>query len=309
MTMLEFFQIKELLRFKEWFRKEKRPEGAPPCPGKYGRGLKTDNEMVNCFAAIRVVTNYYKLDHPSFSVDWPSNPTKLTIAKRARKVRCSRTGKRESSLTLRNVVRAISSINEDRQAIYWLLFYTQCRVCEARAVLGVDYIFDDELEDEGYERGRIFIERSADSKGAEAEIRNTTKTGVDGGYMMPESVRRLIAEHCSHARFDPTLPLFRNPHKLAKGDIWTDDALEDTWRSALESLDLPWVPLYQSTKHTQVSALRNDGVPTDDIVEQCRWASSDMMSRYDTNRDQRRDTVTARLDSLRRAAMRDEGDI
>lgn len=88
---------------------------------------------------------------------------------------------------------------------------------------------------------------------------------------MPEFVRRLIAEHCSHARFDPALPLFRNPHKLAKGNIWTDDALANTWRSARENLHLPWVPLYQSMKHTQVSALREAGVPADDITEQCRW--------------------------------------
>ena len=113
----------------------------------------------------------------------------------------------------------------------------------------------------------------------------------------------------SAAHLDPTLPLFRNPHKLAKGDIWTDDALENTWRSALEKLDPPWVPLYQSMKHTQVSALREAGVSTDDIIEQCRWTSSDMMSRYDTNRDQRRDVVTAKLDSMRRAAMLDETNI
>ncbi len=190
MTMLDFFQIKELLRFKEWFQKEKRPEGAPPCPEKYGRGLKTDNEMVNCFAVLRVVENYYTLDHPGFSVNWPSNPTKLTIAKRARKERLSHTGKREASLALRNVVQAIDSIAEDRQPIFWLLFYTQCRISEARAVLGMDYMFEDEPEEDGYERGRIFIERSADSNGAQAGIRNSTKTGVDGNYLLPEFVRQ-----------------------------------------------------------------------------------------------------------------------
>jgi hypothetical protein len=152
MTMQDFFETKELLRFKEWFRKEKRPEAAPPCPGKYGRGLKTHTEMVNCFAPLRVMVNYYKLDHPDFEVTWPSNPSKLTIAKRSRKKRRCRTGKREASLTLRNVVHAIDSIDESRQPIFWLLFYTQCRVTEARAVLGMDYIFEDEAD---YERGRV----------------------------------------------------------------------------------------------------------------------------------------------------------
>ena len=122
-----------------------------------------------------------------------------------------------------------------------------------------------------WEKGRLFIERSADSKGAEAQIRNSTKTGVDGSYLMPEFIQKLIAKHCSHARFDPSLPLFRNPHRLAKSDVWTDDALANTWRAALDSNELPWVPLYKSMKHTQISALRDAGLPVDDILEQCRW--------------------------------------
>ncbi len=69
MTMRQFFKTNELLRFKGWFRKEARPEDAAPEPGKYGRGLKTQNEMTNCFAALRAVVNYYRLTHPGFSVD------------------------------------------------------------------------------------------------------------------------------------------------------------------------------------------------------------------------------------------------
>jgi hypothetical protein len=298
MTMRQFFKTDELLRFKGWFRKEARPEDAPPEPGKYGRGLKTDNEMTNCFAALRAVVNYYRLTHPDFSVDWPSNPTKTTIAKRTRKERRSRTGKREASLSLPQVVHAIEEIDENRQPIFWAMFFTQCRITEARAVLGMDYIFEDQPGDDRLKRGRIFIERSADSKGAQAQIQNTTKTGVDGSYLLPEFVRTLIANHCSHARFDPRLPLFRNPHCLAKGNLWTDDALSDTWKSALSRLGLPWVPVYKSLKHTQISALRDSGLPVDDIVEQCRWTSRDMMERYDSEQDQRRDGVVNWLASL-----------
>ena len=43
------------------------------------------------------------------------------------------------------------------------------------------------------------------------------------------------------------------------------------WRAALDSNELPWVPLYKSMKHTQISALRDAGLPVDDILEQCRW--------------------------------------
>ena len=51
-------------------------------------------------------------------------------------------------------------------------------------------------------------------------------------------------------------------------------------------------------KHTQISALRDSGLSVDDIVEQCRWTSRDMMERYDTEQDQRRDTVVDALASL-----------
>lgn len=298
MTMRQFFKTDELLRFKGWFRKEARPEDAPPEPGKYGRGLKTDNEMANCFAALRAVVNYYRLTHPNFSVDWPSNPTKTTIAKRGRKERRRRAGKREAALSLPQVVRAIEEIDENRQPIFWAMFFTQCRITEARAVLGMDYVFEDQPGDDGLKRGRIFIERSADSKGAQAKIQNTTKTGVDGSYLLPEFVRKLIADHCSHARFDLSLPLFRNPHCLAKGNMWTDDALRDTWEPVLGRLGLPPVPVYKSMKSTQISALRKAGLAVDDIVEQCRWASRDMMERYDSEQDRRRDGVVNLLASL-----------
>jgi hypothetical protein len=187
----------------------------------------------------------------------PSNPTKETIGKKARKERRSRSGKREASLTLKQVVQTIEAIDENRQPIFWTLFFTQSRICEARGVLGQDYLF--EAEDD-WEKGRLFIERSADSNGAEAQIRNSTKNGMDGSYLMPEFIQKLIAKHCSHARFDTSLPLFRNPHQLAKSDIWTDGALADTSRAALNSKELPWVPLYKSMKHTQISALRDASV-------------------------------------------------
>ena len=60
----------------------------------------------------------------------------------------------------------------------------------------------------------------------------------------------------------------------------------------------PWVPVYKSMKHTQISALRKAEIPVDDIVEQCRWTSSDMLERYDREQDRRRDKVVNALASL-----------
>ena len=56
-------------------------------------------------------------------------------------------------------------------------------------------------------------------------------------------------------------------------------------------------------KHTQVSALRAAGIPIDDIVEQCRWASPAMMEHYDDARDERRDAVVVKLGELARDAL------
>jgi hypothetical protein len=294
MTMRQFCKTLELLKFKGWFAQPARPEDAPPEPGKYGRGLETDTEMANCFAALRAVVRYYQLDHEDFSVQWPPIPTKGSIAKKARKERNSRNGKREASLSTEQVASAIYAIDKDRQGIYWVMFLTQCRICEARGILGVDYVFEDELDGNRWERGRLWIARSATrgTKDKKAEVRNTTKTGVDGNYLMPEYARTLIARHCLHARLDPSLPLFRNPD-CPPGTIWTHDDLVNTWQDALDQLGLPWVPLYESMKHAQVSALRDGEVSRDDVAEHCRWTSPDMLERYDRQKDKRRDKVTS----------------
>jgi len=237
MSMRQFFKKSELVKFKAWFRLRKRPDGEPANPKKWGRGLTTDNEMANCFVALRAVVSFYQMNHPRFSVNWPPNPTKQTIAKKARKEKSGRGRKGENALTLRQVVQAISAIPSDRQPIFWALFFTQCRICEARGVRGRDYLFED--GGEGEEKGRLFIENSAADKTAKAAIRNTTKTGVDGSYLLPEFVQELIARHCSHAQLDPDLPLFQNPHRLAGGDLYSDDAIRDTWKTALSRLGLP----------------------------------------------------------------------
>lgn len=283
-TMRDFFQPERLAEFRAWFRQPKSTGG---------RGLKSDTEMANALIALRAMVRWYQSIHPNFEVRWPSAPTKLTIAKRDRKRTRSRDNRRgRLKLTLPDVVRIISLIPEPKQPIFWCMFLTQCRITEARAVLGCDH-----------EDGRIYIERSAASKSPNSEIIDKTKTDADGGYLMPDFVRDLVARHCSHVRFDEQLPLFRNPDVRATSNMWGEDAIYATWKAATEAAGLPWVPPYQSMKHTQVSALRAAGIPIDDIVEQCRWASPAMMEHYDDARDERRDAVVVKLGELARDAL------
>ena len=279
LTMRNFFQPQPIAEFRAWFHIPKE---------QGGRGLQSDTEMANAMIALRAMVRWYQTLHPEFDVRWPSTPTKLTIAKRDRKRTRSRDDRRgRLKLKLPDVVRITSLIPEPKQPIFWCMFFTQCRITEARAVLGCDY-----------DNGRIYIERSASSKSPNATITDKTKTDHDGGYLMPEFVQELIAKHCQHTRFDERVPLFRNPDVRAASTMWGEDAIYATWRAATELSGLPWVPPYQSMKHTQVSALRAAGISIDDIVEQCRWASPAMMAHYDDARDERRDAVVVKLGEL-----------
>jgi hypothetical protein len=283
-SMADFFTADKLAEFRAWFR-------LPKDAG--GRGLKSDTEMANTIIALRAAVRWYQARNPGFVVNWPAIPGKLTIARRDKKRKRTRENRRgRLKLSLSQVVKITALIPEDRQPIFWCMFFTQCRITEARAVLGCDY-----------EEGRIYIERSASSKAAKAEIIDKTKTDADGGYLMPEFIQKLIQQHCSHARFDEQLPLFRNPDVRAASDMWSQDAIYDTWRSATERAGLPWVPTYQAMKHTQVSALRGAGISIDDIVEQCRWTSREMIAAYDDARDERRDAVVVKLAEMAQDAL------
>ena len=284
MSMRDFFQPDSLAGFRSWFRLPKE-EG--------GRGLGSETEMANAMIALRAVVRWYQTKNPNFDVRWPSMPGKLTIAKRDRKRQRTRENRRgRLKLRLGEVVRIIALIPEEKQPIYWCLFFTQCRITEARAVLGCDY-----------ENGRIYIERSAAGAGPKSKILDETKNDIDGGYLLPEFVQAIINEHCTHARFDEKAPLFRNPHPQATGHMWAEGAITEVWKSATKRAGQPYVPTYVAMKNTQVSALREAGISIDDIVEQCRWASSQMMAHYDDARDERRDAVVIKLGELAADAL------
>ena len=128
----------------------------------------------------------------------------------------------------------------------------------------------------------------------------------ESGEVSPVSLsamREIFERNCTHVRFDEQVPLFRNPDPRAASTMWGEDALYDTWKTATDKAGLPWVPPYRAMKHTQVSALRAAGIPVDDIVEQCRWASPQMMAHYDDAKDERRDAVVVKLDELAREAL------
>lgn len=277
-TMSQLFRPRDLAQLRAWFQ-------APPPDG---RGLEHETEAANCFAALRAVVRHYQLDHPDFDVAWPPMPTKTTIAKRARKARLKAHERGRLKLTLPQVAHAIEAIPARNRALFWVWFFTQARKTEIRAVLGRDY-----------HAGRISIERSAEGKAPDAPIRHSTKTDHDGVYEMPDFVVALIEEHCTHARFDPELPLFRPTDARARGPMYSDDAIAATWRTALEACDLPWVPPYQAMKHTGVSALLDAGVPIEWVLDQTRLTTASVLgAHYDEAKAARRKAVVGKLVEL-----------
>ena len=272
MTIAEATSAPTLRKFKAWFR----------LPEPSGRGLKSDQEARNAFAAFRAVVSWYRLERPDFPApNWPTMPTAITAKRQNQAERNS------NRLTLPEVVRGIEQIPENRRPLFWVLFYTQARPSEVRGVLGRDW-----------NRPRLEIRRSAATKRSDAEIRPTTKTGETGIYELPEWVGEMIDRHCTGARFDAERPLFVNPDPLARGRIFSDDAIRDSWATASTKAGIPWVPPYRAFKHTQVSALLAAGISLEDLIAQCRWTSASMVEHYDERQDEKRGGVVARLDSL-----------
>lgn len=271
MTIAQATQTATLRQFKAWFQ-------LPEEMG--GRGLQSDHEARNAFAAFRAVVAWYRTTRPDFPApDWPTMPTALTAKRRSRHRR------EQARLTMPEVVRTIDALPADRQAIYWVMFYAGARPTEARGVLVADWA-----------RPRLTICRSAATKAGGCEIRDTTKTGETGVYTLPDWLCDMIDQ--KRASIDPEAPLFQNFDPRAPRGVFSDDSIRDAWFSACDRSGVPRVSVYRAMKHTQVSALRDAGLSIEEIVDQYRWTSAGMLEHYDEAKDQRRGGVVARLDEM-----------
>lgn len=271
-TIREATTPRTLREFKAWFR----------LPAPEGRGLSSDQEARNAFAAFRAVVAWYRLERTDFPApEWPSMPTAI------RAKRENESDRVRNRITLAEVVRGIEAIPEPRRGLFWTLFYTQARPAEVRGILGRDW-----------NRPTLEIRRSASNRSSTAEILPRTKTGARATYDLPEWVADLIDRHSEHVRFNPDEPLFRTREREAPGPLYSDDAIRDAWISASERAGIPWVPIYRAMKHVQIGALRDAGVEIEDIVSQARWTSSAMLEHYDERAEERRGGVVAKLDEL-----------
>jgi len=274
MTFAELCSAATLRRFKAWFRLPK-DEG--------GRGLQSDQEARNAFAALRAVVSWYRLERPDFpKPDWPTMPTALR-AKRENVAERNR-----ERLTLGQVVRAIEEIPPESRAVFWVMFYCGARPTEAKAVLARDYA-----------RPLLEIRRSAATKHAGAEVRPMTKTAERGSYALPDFVCDLVDEHhAPRVRFNRDAPLLGRENRSGEYGLVSDDWLHDRWSEAVEAAEIPHVPLYRATKHTPFSALRLAGIPIESLQDLYRWTNAATAEHYDESKDERRAGAVVELDAL-----------
>ncbi len=269
MTLTELTQRATLDELRAWFQ-------LPADQG--GRGLDSEQEARACFAALRAVVSWHRVRHPDFPApNWPPMPTAKT-ARRRNRARAPRV-----RLTLPQTVAALDALEEGWKPLFWTFFYTQCRLTEGRAVLGCDA-----------QRPLLRICRSAADNTAGCAVVDSPKTDETGRYELPGWLWDLIDTH--RRSIDPAAPLFTNPHPEATPGVIGESAIYDAWERAATKAKVPYVPPYQAFKHTQVTALRDAGLPLEDILAQTRLTNAETLEFYDDRADERRGSVVGMID-------------
>lgn len=276
LTWAELMDSRRLAHFKAWFR----------APEPDGRGLLSDQETRNCFAALRAVVAWYEHEHPGWTR--PQFPPIPTAARAKRENEAERSDARQ---TLPETVAAIEALPENRRPIFWAMLYTQARPTEARGILCGDY-----------RAPRLTVRRSAEGDHSTDSIAPRTKTGERGFWELPGWLCALIERVCSPNFEPPERPLFRNPDPQARGELFSYDALRDAWMGACEAAGVPYVPVYRALKHGIVTAYLDAGMEVDDVIAQCRFKGDAMVEVYDLDADRRRQGNVERLDEWVRKA-------
>lgn len=108
--------------------------------------------------------------------------------------------------------------------------------------------------------------------------RRGTKTGDVFRFEACENLSAWLEQHIEKTdRLDGERPLFINP---ATGGRWSYWALREQWQRAGQAVGLSGVRLYEGTKHSTLTALRNAGVPLDVVQRAARHKDRRTTERY-----------------------------
>lgn len=161
--------------------------------------------------------------------------------------------KRPKLLTPSEQRRVLEQIPWDRRGIFMVLCLG-VRPDSARAI---------RIED--VDRGFLWIHRGTQTANASDESVDHTKARKESWVPMSRDLELWIKEHCENRL--PGALLFWNPTGQAKSKAWSHGALDYQWRAACEAAGLPYVPLYQGTKHSFATGRLMAGKSKDAVAE------------------------------------------
>jgi len=149
-------------------------------------------------------------------------------------------------LSIEDQDRVLAAIPDDERGIFLGLGRLGLRPGEARALAVTDY-----------RDGWLTVDKAFKGKFVASPIRGT-KTGKPKRLPVGEELGDWIEKHVDPAARLTQSFLFVNPRT---GGPWTHRALENVWRKAIAQADVPYVPLYEGTKHTFATDAIRRGVP------------------------------------------------
>lgn len=265
MTIREATEPKELHRLAAWFRLPK-PEG---------RGLKSDQEMRNFFAAFRAAVAWYRVQRTDFrEPQWPSMPNAMT----AKKTNLENRNRSSYRPTLAETVATIECVPEADRAFFWVLLFSEGRLTETRGLTGWDW-----------ERPRMQWRNSAATDNAASSIDPTTKSGVFRTVTLPDFVADLVDRHCQPARFDRDRPLFERETPDGRVGVVGKDWVQGRWRAACKRSGMPWVPPYTAMKKVGITAMLDAGLSLQTILDSAGLKRAETLEFYDLRADERRE--------------------
>ncbi len=168
-------------------------------------------------------------------------------------------------LAIRDQDRVIAAIPLEQRGIFLAMARLGLRPGEARALLVAD-IHD----------GWLTVDKAAKGKSVSAPIRGT-KSGKPKRLPLDPDLATWIKRHVDRSGRLRQSPLFPNPRT---GKPWAHKALQRVWKQALEKVGLPYISLYEGTKHTFATDAIRRGVPERALQRFLGHASVQSTRRY-----------------------------
>ncbi len=150
----------------------------------------------------------------------------------------------------------LEEIPDEKRGIFHLLIFHLARPGEARALNISDYSFRDRL---------VTIRTAMKGENTTAPRGTTKEDDLRRHEAMPIRADWLEANTPAQRRLQGDQPLFQNLDAKNREHRWSYWALRDVWHEARARAKVPYVRLYEGTKHSTATALRRAGVALDVI--------------------------------------------